>query len=314
MINATVIIVGGGPAGSTCAWALKARDVDVLILDKREFPRQKLCAGWITPKVLRCLKVDPPDYPHSLTSFKSLHFYIRGRHIAIPTRQYAIRRIEFDHWLLQRSAAPVFQHDVRTIRRDGDRFIIDDTFRCRYLVGAGGTGCPVYRNYFRENNPRNHASQITTLEYEFPYDFHDPRCHLWFFDYGLPGYSWYVPKKGGYVNVGIGGKVETLRSRRETIQQHWDLFAEKLTKRGLLQNVRLEPKGYTYYLRHPVHPLQKENVYLIGDSAGLATVDMGEGIGPAVESGLRAAQSILTGKAYSFRCLSRYSIFDIIFA
>ncbi|MBN1464982.1 NAD(P)/FAD-dependent oxidoreductase, partial [candidate division KSB1 bacterium] len=229
-----------------------------------------------------------------------------------PTRQYAIRRIEFDHWLLQRSAAPVHQHEVTTIRREGDAFIIDDDYRCRYLVGAGGTACPVYRTFFREQNPRNRTFQITTLEDEFPCDYSDPHCRLWFFDHGLPGYSWYVPKKGGYVNVGIGGKVEALRSRGETIQQHWDLFAEKLINRRLLPHLQPKPKGYTYHLRQPVHSMQSDNVFIIGDSAGLATLDMGEGIGPAVESGLRAARSILSGKKYSLRFLSRYSIFDII--
>ncbi|RQW04100.1 FAD-dependent oxidoreductase, partial [candidate division KSB1 bacterium] len=70
MIDSTVIIVGGGPAGSTCAWALQQKGVDVIILDKKEFPRPKLCAGWITPRVLRRLRLEP-SYPHSLTRFNA---------------------------------------------------------------------------------------------------------------------------------------------------------------------------------------------------------------------------------------------------
>lgn len=57
--NVDVIIVGGGPAGAACAWKLSQHQVDLLVLDKATFPRVKPCAGWITPLVLRDLKIDP---------------------------------------------------------------------------------------------------------------------------------------------------------------------------------------------------------------------------------------------------------------
>jgi flavin-dependent dehydrogenase len=53
--SADVIIVGGGPAGSSCAWSLKRQGVDCLVLDKEPFPRGKPCAGWITPEVVEDL-------------------------------------------------------------------------------------------------------------------------------------------------------------------------------------------------------------------------------------------------------------------
>ena len=46
-----VAIVGGGPGGSSCAWALRNSGLDVVILDRAAFPRNKLCAGWITPLI-----------------------------------------------------------------------------------------------------------------------------------------------------------------------------------------------------------------------------------------------------------------------
>ena len=58
MHSAEAIVVGGGPAGSAAAARLRAAGVDVLVLDKEEFPRQKLCAGWITPEVVRDLSLD----------------------------------------------------------------------------------------------------------------------------------------------------------------------------------------------------------------------------------------------------------------
>ena len=64
-----VAIIGGGPAGSTCAWKLRQAGVDVVVLDRESFPRTKLCAGWITPKVVEDLEFDTSAYPHSFMTF-----------------------------------------------------------------------------------------------------------------------------------------------------------------------------------------------------------------------------------------------------
>ena len=64
METADVVIVGGGPAGSTFAWALRRADVKCLVLDKTQFPRNKLCAGWITLEVVEDLEMDVGAYPH----------------------------------------------------------------------------------------------------------------------------------------------------------------------------------------------------------------------------------------------------------
>ncbi len=55
MTTHDVIVIGGGPAGSAAAARLKRGGADVLVLDKETFPRLKLCAGWITPEVVRDL-------------------------------------------------------------------------------------------------------------------------------------------------------------------------------------------------------------------------------------------------------------------
>src|ERR1700688_3890465 len=69
MRSCDVLIVGGGPAGSTAAWKLRREGVDVLVLDRERFPRLKLCAGWITPEVVRELDMDLGAYPHRLLTF-----------------------------------------------------------------------------------------------------------------------------------------------------------------------------------------------------------------------------------------------------
>ena len=130
MTGKECIIVGGGPAGSTCAWKLKQAGLDVIIIDKQEFPRLKLCAGWITPKVLKDLEIDAGSYPHGMLTFNRLYFHLYGVKIPIKTRQYSIRRTEFDNWLLERSGVPVDHHQVQNIRKENGSYIIDDIYRC----------------------------------------------------------------------------------------------------------------------------------------------------------------------------------------
>jgi flavin-dependent dehydrogenase len=105
------IIVGGGPAGSSCAWQLKQQGRQVLVLDRQPFPRLKLCAGWVPADVLKQLDFNPADYPHSMVKlnthmyFAPVRFPLLGGWILPWRTDYSIRRVEFDHWLLQRSGA-----------------------------------------------------------------------------------------------------------------------------------------------------------------------------------------------------------------
>lgn len=314
MIDSNVIVVGGGPAGATCAWRLKQKGIDCIILDKNSFPREKICAGWITPKVVRDLEMDTGKYPHTLRTFTRFHMHIYGRNPRIKTRQYAIRRSEFDHWLLKRSVAKVYLHHAKNIVRDKGTYIIDDAYRCKYLIGAGGTYCPVYRSLFADLNPRAQTSCVVAMEEEFDYPYEENNCHLWFFENKLPGYGWYVPKGKGCVNVGIGGLWERLRKRNSNIKKQWERFTQTLNDLSFIANHSFSPKGYVYYLRQNVRVAHRNNAFIIGDSAGLATKDLGEGIGPAVESAILAADSIHRGSPFSLKSVTTYSLPGIVLA
>jgi flavin-dependent dehydrogenase len=298
MRSAEIIVVGGGPAGSAAAHRLTQAGADVLVLDKASFPRPKLCAGWITPEVVSDLQLQIDSYPHRFLSFRRLHWHLKGLRLPIPCVQHSIRRFEFDAWLLERSGAPVLQHGVKSIRRDGEDYVLDEAFRCRYLIGAGGTSCPVYRALFRDAMARVRGLQTVTLELEFPYAWQDGDCHLWFFEHGLPGYSWYVPKARGWLNVGVGGMAARLKQRDEDIWLHWQHFADKLQRQFHI-TVPEAPSGYSYYLRGPTRLGRLDNAFLTGDAAGLATRDLCEGIGPAIRSGQRAADAIVNGSSYA---------------
>ena len=86
------------------------------------------------------------------------------------------------------------------------------------------------RNQFHEMGFFKQFWCSPTVKQEFPYPHADARCRLWFLENGLPGYAWYVPKAGGIVNVGIGGKVAELRAQGDRLKRHWALLVANIEK------------------------------------------------------------------------------------
>lgn len=295
-----VIIIGGGPAGSTCAWKLKQNHKDCILLDSQKFPRTKLCAGWITPKVIDQLELS--DYPNIQLNDNYVNFF--GIDKKLKSKSYAIRRYEFDDWLLKRSGVDVYHHKVHDIKKLEGFYIIDDAYKCKYLVGAGGSHCPVYISFFKKVHPRNKNKEVCCLEEEIKYDYKDKACRCWFYEHNIQGYSWCVSKNDGYLNIGVGA---LFKGKKVTIKEHWDLLVEKLNSLDIVKDHEFKPKGYVYHIRDRVDHCRLDNAFIIGDAAGLATTDLGEGIGPAVESGMRAAEAIIHKSEFSLHSIHKQS-------
>lgn len=294
-----VLIVGAGPAGSSCAWALRQAGVDATILDRCAFPRDKVCGGWITPQILEELRFDPAEYSHArvlqpIAGFRTS--MIGGPEIettySTPV-SYGIRRCEFDDFLLRRSGAPIHQNSpLKSLERAGAGWLVNRQFRARLVIGAGGHFCPVAR--FLGANARAEMA-VAAQEAEFEMDSAQlVRCSVQgevpelYFCADMLGYGWCF-RKQNFLNIGLG------RLDPHGLPAHFSALLAFLRRTGKIGfDLPATAHGHAYLLyAKTTRPLVADGIVLIGDAAGLAYSQSGEGIRPAIESGLLAAQAIV---------------------
>jgi flavin-dependent dehydrogenase len=320
MDTCDVLIVGGGPAGSACAWALHRAGVDVVVMDRATFPRDKVCAGWITPQVVDALALDTNEYRQGRTfqPFTGFRVGVVGRDHTVETRygaavSFGIRRCEFDEYLLRRSGARLtLGAPAAAIVRDGGRWVVNDAIRAPMLVGAGGHFCPVARSINREERPERADALVVAQEAEFEIDRGDaaafttaPDVPELYFCRDMRGYGWSV-RKERHLNVGFG-RLDG-RSLPRAIAE-FAAFLEASGKVGKVRGVASRKwHGHAYLVSAAARRRAIDaGVLLVGDAAGLAYPESGEGIGPAVQSGLFAARAIIEAAGrYTRERLQRY--------
>jgi len=312
VIRCDALVVGGGPAGSTAARLLRLAGWDVIVADRASFPRDKVCAGWLTPDVFPLLDLTPDEYRATGLTFQEITAFrtsvMGGR--PVETRyshvvSYAIRRCEFDTYLLRRSGARTLEDSfVRTLRHGGDRWIVNESIAAPIVIGAGGHFCPVARHL---RGAAVDDAPIVAKEAEFPIADGHTRVSgttpELFFCRDFQGYAWCV-RKGDFINVGIGrrgnlGFGEYLRD-----------FVRFLENRRIISNVSSARWHGHAYLGSGVgpRPVIDTGVMLVGDAAGLAYPESGEGIRPAIESGRRAAETLIAaGGRHGVDDLQRYA-------
>ena len=287
-----VAIVGGGPAGSTCAAFCAAAGLRTLVLEREKFPREKVCGDCINPAcwpVLEKLGLTEQVRNSSHGTLDAVEFIaIGGQKLRVDLprgdgSEIAIKRSLFDHLLLNRARALGAQIREeatlialdRSAAKDWKIDIVRDTVLARVVVGADGRNSTVAR--LRNLLPRLERERVALQAHiPLPSQFGN-RIVLQF----LPeGYSGQAPVNERQLNLCLVGTPPTISSLRAWAERQFNLSADQSWR------------TITPLTRAPV-PVAHENLFFIGDAACVVDPFTGEGIYYALRSGELAATAII---------------------
>ena len=316
-MNADVIIVGAGPAGSTCARLLADRKHRVLLLDRSRFPRDKPCGGWVNLKVFE----EFPELEKLRNSlgprdrlveepFRGLVFHNSdfSREAVFSSRGvvgYTVLRKQFDKHLLRLAAerddyVQVVERQEVVAVEMGEQGVVAVTrsgrrFEGRILVGADGAHSTIARlTGLSEGWPADRQIVCLVKEIEVDGRTLDRTCgkqrkiHICIGYRGLAGYAWAFPKRNT-INVGIGCRADAA-PELDAVYARW---VADLQRGGLLPEkagagkpvAGMVPAGGAIEYEGHVG----KRVLLIGDAGGFVSAASGEGIYPAMLSARVAA-------------------------
>ena len=316
-----VVIIGGGPSGSAAAFWLAEAGHDVLVIEKKRFPREKTCGDGLTPRSVKQLEDmglgGALSAHHRFEGLRSLAF---GKTLELKWPEhpdfgrygYVVTRHDLDQLVAERAekaGATVWQECEATkpVYEDGllrgavvKRKVENDTVtvRAKFVIVADGANSRfgraigtsrdrdlpqgmAIRGYF--NSPRHDEPWI-----ESHLDVRDKNGNV------LPGYGWIFPVGDGRVNVGVGllstfnqwravNTTNLMEAFVETAPKSWGISPE--TACGPATGGRL-PMGFS------VQPSVGPTFLVTGDAAGSINPFNGEGIAYAYETGRLAAQCV----------------------
>ncbi len=285
-----VAIVGGGPAGASCAAFCALAGLETVVLEREKFPREKVCGDCLNPScwpVLERLAVAPAvrNLPHSkLTSVKFVA--IDGLEVILdlpsrPSCEISTKRSLFDDLLLRRArelGANVRENTVVTALTKSGPWKIEtaagEVFHARMLIAADGRNSTVAR--FCNLLPRPTRERVALQAHiPRPRDFGD-QIVLQFLS---EGYSGQAPVNEAELNVCLVGIPATIARLRKWAEVHFKLTANQAWR-------TIAP-----LTRSPVC-CAREDLLFIGDAARVVEPFTGEGIYYALRSGELAAQAV----------------------
>jgi len=330
-----VIVVGGGPAGSTAARTLALAGARVRILDRSVFPRNKPCGGGISVRALKRFPYLERNLGSIATHFVS-RLYLEGpsgESTIVTTNEppvLMIRRWEFDALLhalaVDAGAAQVPHADVvqASQDRDGVTVVTRDgrSFSAPYVVAADGVHSVVARRLginpgwpaasvaldMMEETPRTALRDVDPSTLWVAYGFNPGRGSTVKGHEAHEGYAYIFPKRD-HVNIGIG---YVLSHYRETIDAApYDLqraFVARLRAEGVVEGESVR-RNFTPFIIPVGGPLRRPGrgrVLLAGDAGGFVNGFTAEGIYYAMVSGEIAARALLASGTDPSRLAASY--------
>ncbi|MFN8232291.1 MAG: geranylgeranyl reductase family protein [Actinomycetota bacterium] len=318
-----VLVIGAGPGGSAAAYHLARHGIDVTMLERTRFPREKVCGDGLTPRGVAAVKrmgIDPnePGFErvhglrvHSRRDTIELPFpeltswpdfgVVRTRHdldamlaeravkagARLVEATEAVAPILDEGWVVGSTVRPAGSRDDGEVRQVRARFVIAaDGAASRFAVPAG-----VVRD---DGRPLGIAARRYYRTEYHPGPWLESWLDLWEGDLLLPGYGWLFPVAGGTVNLGAG-LLNTFRDFKEvSAQRLFDAFAAMLPETYGIAEETAEGRLLSGPLPMSFNrtPQAVPGMLLVGDAAGAVNPMNGEGIAYAMETAEIAAELI----------------------
>jgi geranylgeranyl reductase family protein len=316
-----LIVVGGGPAGSSAAWRAATSGSRVLLVDKAVFPRDKPCGDGLTPRAVASIaSIGLGNELKAFNRVDKLRVNGAGRTLmfdwpasdSFPDHGYVVARTDLDELLLRHAQntgaeiregvsvkSPIVEDGVVrgvVAERDGST----EELRASVVIAADGASSPVARAVGMVQDARRPLGLAMRAHFEAerpPADEGVIESYLELRDGAalLPGYGWIFPMGAGRINVGVG-ILSTYKRWREVNTAHlMDAFMRALPAEWKLPPISSlrdggQLKGWRLPMGFSVWPPWRPGVIATGDAAGVVNPFNGEGISEAVETGVVASQ------------------------
>jgi geranylgeranyl reductase family protein len=302
------IIVGAGPAGASAGYHLAKKGHSVLVLEKASFPRDKSCGGGVSPAIADWFDFDfAPVIQNQVSQVKYTWKMGDAAEVKLKdvTPMWMVQRGEFDNFLMQQATQQGVEFkdgiEVTGINLQGDSWQVSTSngdFAGKYLIAADGADSVVADWLGFGESPKVAAASL-----QVPGEVSDRRKNMAFFDFGSlkNGFMWCFPKADGYSFS--GAFVRDQKGKPEELKQQLTKYAEQF---GLdLSN--------SQYVEHPLNlwqedrPLHSDRALIIGEAAGIVDPLIGEGIRPAMFTGIKAAAAVSKAIAGEANALEQYT-------
>jgi geranylgeranyl reductase family protein len=326
MTDADVIVVGAGPAGSTAAYHLARHGLRVLVLEKSQFPREKVCGDGLTPRAVKQLiKMGIDTSPEKgWMPNKGLRVIGGGVRLELPWPELAAfpgygltrTRLDFDQLLADKAVeagailktghtvtGPILDDDGRVVGVKATENGEPIEFRASVTLACDGVSARLALAMGlskRDDRPMG----VAVRQY-----FHSPARHddeyleSWLElrskeggDKLLPGYGWIFGMGDGRINVGLGVLNSSVAFGKTNYRRMLaDWLAATPAEWGASDpaNADGDAQGAALPMGFNRVPHYTRGVLLVGDSGGMVNPFNGEGIAYAMESAELAAECVV---------------------